>query len=90
MQSVWTATKRPLAVCMYYLVLRTQFMDAKNNLDQDTNLLPCHDKLAFDTPQQANSVAATSLYQRGKQPKLKAYKCRHCQLWHLATDYSVE
>ncbi|HMS50433.1 MAG TPA: hypothetical protein PKA02_03300 [Candidatus Saccharibacteria bacterium] len=56
-------------------------------MDTDDTTLPCADKLAFDTQNQAKAVAATSAYQRGLTPKLKAYRCKHCGLWHLATDY---
>ena len=45
--------------------------------------LPCADKLAFDTKEQAEATALAADWQHGAS--LKAYKCKHCQLWHLAT-----
>ncbi len=48
--------------------------------------LPCVDKMAFDTRRQAEAAATVLRWQRGT--KLKAYACRHCSLWHLATDYA--
>lgn len=54
----------------------------------DTNInitaeLPCSDKLVFETKIQAEGSAAAVKWQRGIE--LKAYKCKHCQLWHLAS-----
>lgn len=48
--------------------------------------LPCSEKLAFDTKKQAEAAALTANYQHGAQ--LKVYKCRHCNLWHLSSDYN--
>lgn len=48
--------------------------------------LPCADKLAFDTKEQAEAAATVAEYQHGT--KLKPYVCNHCGLWHLSTDYS--
>lgn len=47
--------------------------------------LPCADKLAFDTQKAAEGAVAVADYQHGT--KLKAYRCRHCGLWHMATHY---
>jgi hypothetical protein len=49
----------------------------------EESVLPCADKLAFDTPKQARAAAAVAEYQHGAQ--LKIYRCRHCNLWHLST-----
>lgn len=48
--------------------------------------LPCQEKLTFDTKKQAQDTATTAAYQHGT--KLKPYQCQHCRLWHLASDYS--
>jgi hypothetical protein len=50
---------------------------------QPEDQLPCVDKLAFDTPKQAQAAAVVADYQHGT--KLHIYQCRHCQLWHLAS-----
>lgn len=47
--------------------------------------LPCADKLIFDAKRQAEAAAVVAGYQHGT--KLKAYKCRYCHLWHLASDF---
>lgn len=47
---------------------------------------PCADKLVFDTQKQAQTAATVALYQHGS--KLKPYRCQHCGLWHLTSDYS--
>jgi hypothetical protein len=49
------------------------------------NPLPCHEKLAFGTKEQANAAALLAEYQHNT--KLKSYMCRHCKLWHLASKY---
>jgi hypothetical protein len=50
----------------------------------DIATLPCTEKLAFDTQKQAQAAATVALHQHGI--KLKTYVCRHCQLWHLASQ----
>lgn len=50
------------------------------------DVLPCAGKLAFDTKREAQATATTVEYQRGA--KVRPYKCRYCQLWHLSSDYS--
>lgn len=47
--------------------------------------LPCSDKLAFDTQEQANAAAVKANWQH--DARLKSYKCSHCGLWHLASNY---
>lgn len=49
----------------------------------ETRVLPCADKLVFDSEQQAQDQARVIKWQRGSQ--LKAYKCRYCDLWHLSS-----
>lgn len=46
--------------------------------------LPCVDKLAFDTKQQADAAALTADWQH--DITLKVYICSHCGLWHLASN----
>lgn len=46
--------------------------------------LPCADKLVFDSKKDAEATAVTADWQHGT--KLKAYQCKHCTLWHLASD----
>ena len=52
---------------------------------EETNILPCEDKLAFDTKKNSNAAAVVANYQHGT--KLKVYLCKHCSLWHLASNY---
>jgi hypothetical protein len=54
------------------------------NDKEDQRQLPCHDKLAFSTREQAEAVAAVNAY-RYAGAKLRAYKCRYCGLWHLSS-----
>ena len=51
----------------------------------ESNLLPCSEKLCFDTQKQAATAATVAQHQHGT--KLKVYKCKHCNLWHLASNY---
>lgn len=48
-----------------------------------TDELPCHDKLGFDTQKQARTAALVADYQYSA--KLKVYRCRDCDLWHLSS-----
>lgn len=54
--------------------------------DSDQTPLPCAGKLAFDTPDAAEATAVVSEWRYGS--KLKVYKCQHCHLYHLSTDYN--
>ncbi|MES2971095.1 MAG: hypothetical protein V4702_02115 [Patescibacteria group bacterium] len=53
-------------------------------MEDSETILPCADKLSFDTKTEAERSAIVAEWQHGS--KLKVYKCRHCQLWHLATN----
>jgi hypothetical protein len=45
----------------------------------------CDEKMVFDTRAEAENAARVAEFQRGS--KLKVYKCRECNLWHLSSDY---
>ncbi len=49
------------------------------------NEIKCSEKMVFDTKKEAEDSLAVVEYQRGI--KLKAYKCKGCKLWHLASSY---
>lgn len=66
--------------------LRILLMNMQQNMNEDKQL-PCTEKLVFDTEKQATGAAVAVGYQRGT--KLKAYKCKHCGLWHLASHYQA-
>ena len=51
--------------------------------EQNEELPACHAKMAFDSRVEAEATAVVAEHQHGT--KLKAYKCRHCGLWHLAS-----
>ncbi len=52
----------------------------------DENKKPaCSEKLSFDMQKQAVAAAVVAKYQHGI--RLKSYVCKHCGLWHLASDY---
>lgn len=53
--------------------------------DSEELTLPCVDKLAFDSLKEAQAAATVSEWRYGS--RLKVYKCRHCQLYHLATNF---
>jgi hypothetical protein len=50
----------------------------------EPELLPCADKLAFETTEAARATATVSEYRYGST--LKVYKCRHCGLYHLSSN----
>lgn len=54
--------------------------------NKEENELPCIDKANYATQKEADAAALVAKHQHGA--KLKAYKCKHCGLWHLASDYS--
>jgi hypothetical protein len=49
----------------------------------NANVLPCDDKLKFDTRSEAEATATVARHRYGSQ--LKTYKCKHCGLWHLSS-----
>lgn len=49
----------------------------------DNTVLPCVEKLAFDTKKQAMAAATVAKFQHGTN--LKVYRCKYCGLWHLAS-----
>ena len=50
---------------------------------EENKELPCADKMVFDSKDEAEATAAVAHWQHGG--KLRAYQCRYCHLWHLAT-----
>jgi hypothetical protein len=52
-------------------------------MNKDEDVLPCHDKMVFDTKKEAETTAIVAEHTRGT--KLKAYLCAYCQLWHLSS-----
>jgi hypothetical protein len=56
--------------------------------DDQSDALPCAEKLAFDTKKQANAIASVAMYRYGT--KVYAYRCSYCELWHLASHQSED
>lgn len=54
----------------------------------DEAALPCQEKANYSNQKDAEAAAVVAKYRHGN--KLKVYKCRHCGLWHLASDFSNE
>ena len=52
-------------------------------MTEDTDELPCVNKMCFDSEDQAMDTAVVTEYQHSSQ--VKPYECRHCRLWHLAS-----
>lgn len=46
----------------------------------------CDKKLAFETKKQAITAKTVASFQHNPT-KLKVYKCRLCNLWHLASKW---
>lgn len=61
-------------------------MAKSDGLDDEptVSVLPCAEKMAFDTQQEANAAGIAAEWQHGGA--LHSYRCRHCQLWHLSSD----
>ncbi len=47
--------------------------------------LPCEDKLRFDSKVEADAMSVSLRHRY--DTKYRSYKCRHCGLWHLATNF---
>ncbi len=47
----------------------------------------CAEKLAFSTQKEAWAAATVARFQYGGNSQLKAYRCKVCKLWHLASKY---
>ena len=47
----------------------------------------CLDKLAFNSQKEAWTAATVARFQHG-DVRLKAYRCKDCGLWHLASSYT--
>ena len=45
----------------------------------------CEDKMTFDTKKEAEKTAVVAEFQR--DTKLKVYKCKSCNLWHLSSNF---
>lgn len=56
-----------------------------NTESSDDPQQPCADKMAFDTQKEAVAAGTAAEWQYGGA--LKAYRCQHCKLWHLATRH---
>jgi hypothetical protein len=52
--------------------------------DLEANVLPCAEKMVFDTKEEAEAIGTAAEWQYGGA--LKAYRCRHCHLWHLSSN----
>lgn len=52
--------------------------------EPDEELLPCKDKLSFDTEKEARATANVAYYRYGN--KMNVYMCKHCGLWHLSSQ----
>lgn len=51
---------------------------------EDTDeIVPCIDKLVFDTKELAEGAAIYVKYRHGTA--MRVYKCRFCHLWHLSS-----
>lgn len=52
-------------------------------MSDESPVLPCADKLVFESKKAAIGSATAIEHQRGL--RLKPYKCQHCSLWHLSS-----
>ncbi len=53
--------------------------------DEAEYVMPCADKLAFDTRREAEAAANVAHYRYGSS--LKVYCCSYCELWHLSSAF---
>lgn len=53
-------------------------------MNKEDSELPCSLKLTFDTKESAEGAAVYAKHMHGT--RLTVYKCKYCQLWHLASE----
>ena len=58
-------------------------------MNSEEQPLVCAQKLAFATQKEATTAATVAQFQHGGV-ELKTYKCRHCNLWHLASHHETD
>lgn len=51
--------------------------------------LPCQDKMAFITKDEAEGAAVMAQHRYGGI-KPSVYKCKYCEEWHLSTGIEIE
>lgn len=54
---------------------------------EEGSVAACAEKLAFATQKEAWTAATVARFQHGSGTRLKAYHCKVCKLWHLASKY---
>lgn len=52
-------------------------------MSEEEPKLPCSGKMAFNSRKEAKGVAVSAQWHHGGE--LKVYRCKYCQLWHLAS-----
>lgn len=57
------------------------------NEEHEDTTLACADKLAFATQKEAWTAATVARFQHAGGGRLKSYRCKYCDLWHLASKY---
>lgn len=65
-------------------------MTTQNRLydsDKTEQTKSCASKLSFNTQKEAWTAATVARFQHGGGARLKAYRCKVCDLWHLASKY---
>jgi hypothetical protein len=45
----------------------------------------CREKVVFNTQAEANAAGVAAKYRYGT--KLKSYRCKDCNMWHLASKF---
>lgn len=54
-------------------------------MESEDTTLPCANKMTFDTSKEAMASVTTAQWRHGGS--LKAYRCKYCLLWHIASNY---
>ncbi len=73
-------------ICCEALLHRVQHVFAiMKYMNIDSDAWPCADKIIFETKKDAQTAATVALHRYGGV--VKPYRCKYCDLWHLASNY---
>ena len=74
-----------LAMCICFMQRQTMRVLIELGYMDEDPVLPCSEKLAFDTKKEADAAAVVADFQH--DAKVASYLCQHCSLWHLKSVY---
>lgn len=68
----------------YYLIMKPDLLPWEEE-HEAIQRQKCMEKLTWKSEEEANAAIAYAVWQYGGG-KLKSYRCRYCDKWHIARD----